>query len=239
MKIRHPALIRSIGMFGGLAMRGWLSTLGLRYRNLGPNMDPYQHGGLPQNYIYAFWHEYMILLCRYAKRDIHILISHHTDGEIIARICQHLGFSVVRGSTSRGGTEALWKMFRLGEKENLVITPDGPRGPRRTIQPGLTYLASRTGLPIMPIGVAYPHCWRLSSWDRFAVPMPGSVCYGVTADPIHVPAAADRQTLEEYRLRVQNQLLWLGDLAERWGATGRWPGSAYRSADAAAKKAVA
>jgi lysophospholipid acyltransferase (LPLAT)-like uncharacterized protein len=122
--------------------------------------------------------------------------------------------------------EALWKMCRITERDHVAITPDGPRGPRRRVQPGMIFLASRTGLPIMPVGIAYARCWRLGSWDRFAVPYPGSLCYGITAEPIHVPPDASRAQLEEYRLLAENQLHALGELADRWAATGRWPGRA-------------
>lgn len=220
-------------------MRGWLETLGVHYRPLGPNMDPFQHGGLKQRYIYAFWHEYMFMMCRYARPDVHVLISRHADGELIAQICQHLGFNVVRGSSSRGGAEALWKMCRITERDHVAITPDGPRGPRRQVQPGLIYLASRTGLPIMPVGIAYARCWRLGSWDRFAVPYPGSMCYGVTGEPFHVPADVEREVLEEYRLQVEARLHQLGEVADRWAAAGRWPGSAFLSDPSAGTKAAA
>jgi lysophospholipid acyltransferase (LPLAT)-like uncharacterized protein len=244
MKIRHPGLIKSLAMVGSVALRGWISTLSVHYRPLGPNIDPYQHGGLSERYIYTFWHEYMILLCRYARRNIHILISRHADGELIAQVCKHIGFSVVRGSTdargtSKGGVEALWQMCRISERDHLVITPDGPRGPRRKVHPGLAYLASRTGLPIMPIGVGYERCWRMSSWDRFALPYPGSLACGVTAEPIYVPPEADRSELEVYCQRVEQQLLELGDLAEAYARSGRWPGTPYLLGQKNATKAVA
>ena len=64
-------------------------------------------------------------------------------------------------------------MLRLSRQAHLVITPDGPRGPRRQVQAGMVYLAARTGVPIVPVGIGYDRPWRTKSWDRFAVPRPG------------------------------------------------------------------
>ena len=124
----------------------------------------------------------------YGRRDIHVLISEHADGQMIAEACRHLGFRVVRGSATRGGVEAVRQMVRRSRSAHLAITPDGPRGPRRQVQPGVVYLAAPTGLPIVPFGIAFERAWRMNSWDRFAVPWPWSGAVCVTAEPIHVPA---------------------------------------------------
>ena len=80
---------------------------------------------------------------------MHILISEHRDGELITQVVKRLGFSVVRGSTTRGGARALREMSLRIDQGHLCVTPDGPRGPRRSVHQGVAYLASRTGLPIV------------------------------------------------------------------------------------------
>jgi lysophospholipid acyltransferase (LPLAT)-like uncharacterized protein len=101
---------------------------------------------------------------------------------------------------------------------HITITPDGPRGPRRVVKPGLVYLASRLGLPIVPAGFGLNRPWRGKSWDRFAVPRPFSRACCVTDEIIRVPATADRDTLEVYRRQVEAAITRATDLAERWAA---------------------
>ena len=205
MKIRHPGLIRVLGFVVACVVRVWMATLRYRYHPVGPSVEPTQEGG--ERYIYAFWHENMLLPAyRYARADIWVLISQHADGQLIAEACRHLKFRLVRGSTTRGGAEAVRQMLRVSAQAHLAITPDGPRGPRRQVQPGLVYLAAKTGLPIVPIGIAFHRAWRLRSWDRFALPHPWSGAECVTAEPIRVPEGADKEQLEAYRRRVEEAM---------------------------------
>jgi lysophospholipid acyltransferase (LPLAT)-like uncharacterized protein len=206
MKIRHPIFLKAAGMGAAWTVKLWLSTLRHKYRPWGPNLDPNQEG-LKERYIYAFWHENLLVPAyHFGRPDIWVLISQHADGEIIAEACRHLSFRLVRGSTTRGGVEAVRQMLKYGKRGHLGITPDGPRGPRRRVQPGLIYLAARTGLPIAPVGFGFVRPWRLRSWDRFILPKPYSVSTCVTTEPIWVPPNADKDELEIYRLRVEDAL---------------------------------
>ncbi|MGH7225533.1 MAG: lysophospholipid acyltransferase family protein, partial [Gemmataceae bacterium] len=155
MKIRHPLLIKAMGFAIGWLVRLWIGTLRYRYRPMGPNLDPNQPH-FQGRYLYAFWHENILVPAyQYGRRDIHVLISEHADGQLIAEACRHLGFRVVRGSATRGGARAVRQMVRRSRSAHLAITPDGPRGPRRQVQPGVVYLAALTGLPIVPFGIAF------------------------------------------------------------------------------------
>ncbi|HKI34427.1 MAG TPA: lysophospholipid acyltransferase family protein [Gemmataceae bacterium] len=221
MKIRQPWLIKAAGFFAAWVLRLWLGTLRHRHRSLGPNVDP-RRRECRQRYIYAFWHEGLLLAAsQYGHTGVHVLISQHADGELIAEVCRHLGFRAVRGSTTRGGVEALRQMLKVGRHAHLGITPDGPRGPRRQVQPGLVYLAAKTGLAIVPGGIAYDRPWRTRSWDRFAMPRPWSRAACVTGEPIIVPADATREELEQYRRRVEEALLRVTEAAERLAAGAR------------------
>ena len=106
-------------------------------------------------------------------------------------------------------------MLRVGRTGHLAVTPDGPRGPRRQVQPGVVYLAARTGLPIVPMGFAYRRAWRLPSWDRFVLPCPGSDVVLVTTEPIHVPPDVRKEQLEVYRRRVEDALRRADEAAEK------------------------
>lgn len=222
MKIRYPWLIKAIGWIGAWLIRVWVGTLRYRYYPLGRNVDP----GRPELqdwYIYAFWHENMLLLAyQYGRPDIWVLISQHADGQMIAEVCRRLQFNLVRGSTTRGGAEAVRQMLKAGRAAHLAITPDGPRGPRREVQPGLVYLAARTGLSIVPVGIGYDRPYRINSWDRFALPRLFSRAVTVTGEPIAVPPDADKDRLEAFRQRVEAALREATALAEATAASGQW-----------------
>jgi lysophospholipid acyltransferase (LPLAT)-like uncharacterized protein len=236
MKIRHPRLIKAAAFAGAWALRGWVGTLRYRYCPLGPNLDPRTRH---VRSIYAFWHEFMLLpACRFGRLGVHVLISGHADGELIAELIRHLGFRAVRGSTTRGGVRVVREILGLKSDTHLAVTPDGPRGPRRRVQPGLIYLSSRLGLPIVPAGFGYERPWRMKSWDRFVVPRPFTRARCVTCDPILVPPHAERDLLEHYRVYVEQRLLEVTEQAERWAEEGvppvrtavRPPGASLRRA---------
>jgi len=222
MKIRHPLLIKATGLAGACVAGLWMATLRYRFRSLGDDVHPHRPG-LEGRYIYAYWHENLLLpgYC-FGRRQIHILISEHGDGQIGGEMSRHMGFQVVLGSSTRGGIQAVRQLIRHSYTSHLAITPDGPRGPRRQVQPGLIYLASRTGLPIVPTGVGFDHPWRLRTWDRLAVPKPGSLATCVTAPPILVPPNASKRQLAVYRQQVEDALTQASHLAEPWAETGSW-----------------
>jgi lysophospholipid acyltransferase (LPLAT)-like uncharacterized protein len=223
MKIRQPFFIRLAALAVSCLIRLWIGTLCHRHRSLRQDVNP-QKRGLAGRFIYAFWHENLLLLAYfYAQRRIQVLISQHADGELIARVCGHLGFSTIRGSTTRGGADALRKLLRAGRICHLAVVPDGPRGPRRHLQLGPVYLASRSGLPIVPTGVGFDRPWRAGSWDRFALPRPWSRAVVVTAEPIVIPPGLDRDQLEPWRQHVDAVMQQVSQVAEEWAATGRWP----------------
>ncbi len=213
MKLRHPWLIRSIALLGSFVVRWWMGTVRCRVASVEDVPDP--AGPRVARYLYAFWHESILFAIQFKTR-VHVLISQHGDGELIARVCLHLGVGAVRGSTTRGGGQALLQMVGCGDRTHLAVTPDGPRGPRRKVQMGLILLASRTGLPVVVVGVGWSRAWRAKSWDRFAVPLPYSTAYCVVAPRVQVPAKLNREGLERYRLLVEEWLLWATASAERW-----------------------
>src|SRR5262245_56980359 len=103
MKIRSPWLIKLVGFVVAFVIRLWIGTLRYRYRPVGPNVAPTQPG-FQGRYLYAFWHENLLLLAyHYGRPNIWVLVSEHADGELIAETCRHLRFGLVRGSTARDG----------------------------------------------------------------------------------------------------------------------------------------
>jgi len=94
----------------------------------------------------------------------------------------------------------------------------------------LVFLASRSGLPIVPVGVAYTRAWRLRSWDRFAIPHPWSVATCVFGLAVSVPAGLDRPGLERYRRLIQQEMEAITAGAEHWAETGEKPGQRSQAA---------
>ena len=113
----------------------------------------YRDGG---SIILAFWHAQQLMIpIGYRGRGSHVLISRHGDGEIIARIIARFGHEAVRGSSTRGGARALRALIKLGRSgRDIVVTPDGPKGPRHVAKLGVIHLAQATGLPIVPLAFA-------------------------------------------------------------------------------------
>ena len=126
-------------------------------------------------FIGACWHS-RIILFSYIFKGWHlaILVSKSKDGEIIARILQSQGHETIRGSSSRGGLRALAKQIKILKKHQRpgVVIPDGPRGPRHKVQPGIITLAKKTGYPIIPFTYSAKKIKIFSSWDRFILPYP-------------------------------------------------------------------
>jgi len=217
MKIKSKFLMKSAGFALANITRGLMATLDFRAAPYDPSLDPAArefHGPA----IFILWHEY--IPCPFYLRghcDISLLMSKHADGEILTQAAKHMGFGAVRGSTNRGGVQALREIFRYGRSTNLAITPDGPRGPRRKLAMGPVYLSSRLGLPLIPCGFGYDRPWRIErAWDKFAIPRPYSRARSISAEAIQVPPKLDRGALEVWRLEIESTLELVTTQAEQW-----------------------
>ncbi|HEY9228528.1 MAG TPA: lysophospholipid acyltransferase family protein [Gemmatimonadaceae bacterium] len=160
--------------------------------------------------IFVLWHGQLLpLLYQHRGEGVAVLISEHGDGEIIARIALGFGFNTVRGSTSRGAARALLGLASVvTEGHDLAITPDGPRGPAKTVAPGALVVAQRTGAPVIAAAVSVQSAWRLGSWDRFMIPRPFARVNVAYSDPVYVNAngareAASPDEMERVRLAIE------------------------------------
>jgi lysophospholipid acyltransferase (LPLAT)-like uncharacterized protein len=137
-----------------------------------------------------------------------VLVSKSKDGEIMTQVLKRQGHETVRGSTSRHGVQAMAKLIKALKADIRpgVVVPDGPRGPRFRVQPGVITLAQKTGYPIVPISYSANKLKVFASWDRFILPYPfskGRVIYGT---PISVPSELDGKTRELYRAKLEDEL---------------------------------
>jgi lysophospholipid acyltransferase (LPLAT)-like uncharacterized protein len=167
--------------------------------------------------ILAFWHG-RLLMMPFAwrhRKHVHVLISSHRDGRLIAGATARLGIATVTGSTRRGGAGAILKLSRILQDGGVVaITPDGPRGPRMRASLGIIHLARITGAVIMPMTYAASPCRRVASWDRFVLPYPFGRGVFLWGTPITVPADADDGEQESARLSLEEQLTALTNRAD-------------------------
>jgi lysophospholipid acyltransferase (LPLAT)-like uncharacterized protein len=208
-----------------------MGTLDYRVDFGDPTVDPV-HPDYRGSKIYVFWHENILLpLYLRGHSNIAMLLSRHHDADILARVATMMGFGTVRGSTFKGGSEALRELAGRAARENVTITPDGPRGPRRRLAPGCIFLASMMRIPIVTMGFGYERPWRLGTWDRFAIPRPWSRARGVVSRAIHVPANLSRDDLERQRAGVERLLVHLSDDAEAWAGS-----RAYRAGEKRMRK---
>lgn len=162
--------------------------------------------------IWIFWHNCLIaapLNKRQFSGDApaSALASASKDGAVIASVVSSFGVKTVRGSSSRRGVAALIALKKaLKAGEQLFVTPDGPRGPRYHLQPGVIKLAQSSGAPIIPVRFTHSSSWRLKSWDRFHVPKPFSRITVHLDRMIEVPAKLDGSAFESCRLEVEQTL---------------------------------
>jgi len=168
-----------------------------------------------QPVIFAIWHNRLLMLPRvfdpsFPTRQSYGLISASRDGDLIARFIEGSGYGTIRGSSSRKGVIALRQLVdTLAADGNVLVTPDGPRGPVYQVTQGIVFLAQKSGAPVVPIHMEYSGCWRLKSWDRFVVPRPFAKLRAIFGAPLTIPPLESAEQFEAERLRLQNAMMSL------------------------------
>ena len=156
----------------------------------------------------TLWHGRMLMpLFAHRNQGNSVLVSPSDDGSLTTGLLARFGYGVIRGSSNRNPARALREMLgTLRRGSTVVITPDGPRGPRHSINPGTAWLARATGLPIVPVGIVTDRAWRVNSWDAFTIPKWGARVLILYGEPIWVGEDADdeevRRVTEEIRSRM-------------------------------------
>jgi lysophospholipid acyltransferase (LPLAT)-like uncharacterized protein len=159
--------------------------------------------------VWAFWHNRIFVIPTVYRKYLRsrkgaVLTSASKDGETIAAIIARFGCEAVRGSSSRRGASALLGLIDwIRDGYDVAIVPDGPRGPRYRLGPGLVKLAEVTGALVLPVRVEYGSYWHFKSWDRFRLPKPFTtvdVFFGPCAE---VPSGLDGSDFERERVRLE------------------------------------
>ncbi|MDA0305084.1 MAG: lysophospholipid acyltransferase family protein [Proteobacteria bacterium] len=172
-------------------------------------------------FILGFWHGRLLMMpyCWDPKKTIHMLISQHRDGQLIARTVGHFGIKTAAGSSTRGGAQALRTMVKaLGRGEYVGITPDGPRGPRMRASEGVVSVARLSGVPVIPAAFGCNRGRVISSWDRFLIAWPFTRGVIVWGEPVMVDRAADASAQETARQQIEDGLNAVTAEADRLSA---------------------
>lgn len=184
-------------------------------RDIESSAQPYMQG--TDNAIFAFWHGRMMMMPAFCPpgRSIHALISRHRDGMLISRVISHFGQATVSGSSSKGGAEAASEILRiLKSGSDVVITPDGPRGPAQVAAKGAVALARLTGKPVVPVAFAGSRVVRFNSWDRFVLALPFGRIIFCAGTPIKVPEHSGEENEEAMRKTLERDMNALVEKAE-------------------------
>lgn len=216
MKIRSPFLNR----FGATAFAAaiWLvfRLVRLDFREETPGTNPYLRNRSAR-YIYCVWHDSMVIPAFAGKHHATAaLTSQHLDGTFVAQVLRCVGVSTIRGSTNRMGPGAMRELLQACEDKDIVITPDGPRGPHRTMSKGIAFVASRTGRAVVPTAYSCVRYWTIKgSWTDLIIPKPFTRVYLLAGPPIEVPAELDSEALKRYVDQIQREMDRLNDMAAR------------------------
>lgn len=155
------------------------------------------------NSIIAFWHSRMLPVWFYfRKRRPYAVVSKSKDGSILSSLLESWGLQLIRGSSSKGGKEVLDSIIENLNHNMVLITPDGPRGPKEAFKPGIFIASHRTQKPFYFIDVKIKSKFIFKkAWDKFEFPMPFSKIYFKVSGPIIVSENLNKEELNEY---IQN-----------------------------------
>lgn len=206
---------RLLALTGATILKTLFLTLRLRVEDRSGVLK--EEGGSPV--IVCFWHN-RILGITFAFNRIYpknrsgvtVLTSPSKDGEILAQLVGAFSMAAVRGSSSRRGSRALLELVKLIRSgRDIAITPDGPRGPRYSLGPGIILLAQTTGARILPVHASFSRCVRMKTWDGFIIPLPFSKVSVTIDQALAVPDELSGQDFEDKRKHLEELLKYAAD----------------------------
>jgi lysophospholipid acyltransferase (LPLAT)-like uncharacterized protein len=164
---------------------------------------------LEKKAVFIFWHNKMLIGWKLFKgKGYAALVSQSKDGAILNNILKRWKYTVIRGSSSKGGKEAIEDIVNLiSNNRSSVITPDGPRGPAGEVKNGALIISNKTGLPIIPVKIKYSRSKILSrSWDKFEIPLPFSRCEVTFGDEFYYKEYLHETELAEFKESLAKQM---------------------------------
>lgn len=214
MKIKSPFLNLLLCRVAVVVLKVLYKTTRIDIRLGDPIHDPY-NSSREEECVYSVWHD-QILYPLFMQTPQHIVavVGRHRDGDYVSNVLKALKAKAIRGSSSKGGTEAVLQALELVQDHSLVITPDGPRGPRWKMKAGCAFVASQTGIPVIATAFSCSNAWRVKgSWTDLVIPKPFSKVYALTSEPIHVPAKATRDEIRTCTEQIQAEMDRLATIA--------------------------
>lgn len=187
------------------AIRIYSGTFRITVENEREWMDPVENG---QPVVLCCWHQQFFAAIRhfrnYSPYRPPLMISKSRDGALIAGVATRTGWDIVRGSSSRGGREALGEMVeKLGKRKVAGHIVDGPRGPAGIVKAGAIRLAQQADAVIVPFYTTAERAWYFKSWDRFMIPKPFSRVTLRFGESFPVPRTNTAEEFEALRLELE------------------------------------
>jgi lysophospholipid acyltransferase (LPLAT)-like uncharacterized protein len=207
---------RILARVGSIILKALFLTIRLRL----DDRCGFSRSAFSEPCLITFWHNRILGITlafyrRYPKGDrggVSVLTSPSKDGEILAQLVGAFGMGAVRGSSSRRGSRALRELVRLVQSGgDVAITPDGPRGPRYGLGPGVILLAQTTGTPIVPAHASFSRCFRMKTWDGFIIPLPFSTISVTIGEKIMIPRDLSGEDFEQARKNLEDILKHAAD----------------------------
>ena len=171
-----------------------------------------------QNIVAAFWHGVMLFgWYIFRKSNFAGLVSSSKDGDILAAVLNFWKYELSRGSSNKGGKDALQLMLEMtGSGRSVAITPDGPTGPPRELKAGAVVVAKKSAIPLFLAGIGYSGSIKLKSWDKFEIPKPFSKVKIVFSDAIFIPGDAEYEKTSEIINYCEDELNRIQEEAEKF-----------------------
>lgn len=215
MKIRNPRLLNLMPPLAWAIMTGVFGSCRAHVVNLEAEKKI-----MHRPILYTCWHgqlAYVFYHFRSRPRQIVLLASPSVDGELIGRVAEKFGARIISGSRNKGGLAALKKIAGLMHQgKSAGIIADGSRGPYHHLQKGVVMLARDAGAPVLPVAVASEKKITMSSWDRFELILPYSRVALIFGEPFKVPPDVRSKNMEEFRLKLENNLNNLFSLGQNY-----------------------
>jgi lysophospholipid acyltransferase (LPLAT)-like uncharacterized protein len=194
-----------------------------RYYNV-PNLQEAGEIHAKKAFVIASWHQNCFAgILAHAGQGIALLVSRSLDGEIVSRLANTIGLKAIRGSSKKGGREALAVLVeQTHEGLRSAITIDGPKGPIFEIKRGVFCISAETGAPVLPMVAVGARYWTLhKSWDKFRIPKPFSKVAVLYGRPFVVSMQELADNFEGLQIRLANELHTLEIQAVNMGLTLR------------------
>ncbi len=194
----------------GLIIKLWRKSLRFEI------CDPSNMYNSEKPFVLTFWHNKLLFMALSLSSTtvdkLFAMVSPSRDGEYISKLLAEFRVKTVRGSTSKRAAGALIEAIKLSRSgNNIALTPDGPRGPLYTVHPGAIIIASKTGVPIVPVSINFSSFWTLKSWDKFQIPKPFCKLTMVIGEPIIIPKKLNEDEMEKYQSILKERLMEISE----------------------------